>query len=134
MNKMIILILLLSFAAVLFYITYAFKSQRLKKYYENIDDRNLVEQNVQAKFLGRRILIIQYAVVIPLFGLGAAMPRLQVLFLPAIIIYLCAILLRKFCDGLELATTTELEYRKFKKDKTDSQQPLPHVPSTSGAR
>lgn len=108
------------FVAGLIAMTFAVNSQRMKTYYKNIEDRKLVEQNVHAKYLKKRILIIQYAVVVPLFVLIAAIPRLRMLFYPAIIIFLCALIIRKLFAGVDLVTTTEIEYRKFKKDKADS--------------
>lgn len=120
MNDTIMLLLFIIYIIGLIATTFIVKTSRFKKFYENIEDRKLVEQNVQAKYLRKRILIIQHAVVVPLLVLGLAMPKLRFLFFPALIIFLSAIILRKFFSGLELVTTVEIEYRKFKKDKADS--------------
>jgi len=120
MNNSIIILLFVIYVIGLIATTFIVKTSRFKKSFENIEDRKLVEQNVQSKYLRKRILIIQYAIIVPLLALGVAMPKLRPLILPALILFLSAIILRKFFSGLELVTTTEMEYRKFKKDKADS--------------
>lgn len=120
MNETILFIIFLLFAVGLIAISFALKSPRMKKYVENLEDRKLAEQHVHTKYFRKRMLTAQYLIFVPLVILAAIMPRLQVLFVPAMIIFLCLLLLRKFFGGIEFATATELEYRKLKKNKTDS--------------
>lgn len=115
-----IMIVLIIYVIGLFATSFFVRTNRFKKSYENIEDRKLVELNVQAKYFRKRMLIIQYAIGAPLLVLGFAVPELRLLILPVLIIFLSLIIVRKFFSGLELVATTEIEYRKFKKDKADS--------------
>ncbi len=123
MNNSTIILLLIIYVIGLIATTLIVNTNRFKKSFEKIDDRKLIEQNVHAKYLRKRILIIQYAVVIPLLALSLAMPKLRALFLPGLILFLSAMILRRFFSGLELSSSTEIEFRKFKKDDANKQQP-----------
>jgi len=120
MNYTIMLVIILLFIALSIAVSFIVNSQHTRTFYRNIDDRKLVEANVRARYLKKRILISQYTIFVLLLVL-IAITRLRMLFYPALIIFLCLLLLRGFFAGLDILTTTEIEYRKFKKDKANSQ-------------
>jgi len=120
MNYTIVLIIMLLFTAALIAMKFIVNSKQMKNNYRNIDDRKLIEINVGVRHLKTRLLISQYGIFVLLLVLMVLM-RLWELFYPAIILFLCLFLLREFFAGLYILTTTEIEYRKFKKDKANSQ-------------
>jgi hypothetical protein len=120
MNFTILLIILLLFIAGSIAVSLIVNPQHTKNFYSNIDDHKLIEANVRSRYLKKHLLIIQY-VIFALLIILMAIWRLWKLFYPALIFFLCLLLLRGFFARLHILTTTEIEYRKFKKDKSDSQ-------------
>jgi len=120
MNITILVIIFLLFIAGKIALSYAVNAQSTKTYYRNIEDHKLVEANVRANYSKKYLLITQYAICL-LFIVLIVVIRLRELVYPTIILFLCFLLLRGVFTHLEILTTTEIEYRKFKKDKANNQ-------------
>jgi hypothetical protein len=119
MNYTIMLIIILLFIALSIAASFIVNSRHMKTHFKSLDDHRLIEAHVRARYLKKRIFISQYSIFVLLLVL-IAVTRLRMLFYPALILFLCLLLLRGFFAGLDLLTTTEIEYRKFKKDKAGS--------------
>lgn len=98
-----------------------FRSPKIKRKYQELDDRELIYQHAMAKRQWRNLLIVQYAMpallVAMMIILKGDTHLATGLAAFAGFTFLIAFGGRKFFAGLELITRAEIEFRKLQKEK-----------------
>jgi phosphatidylglycerophosphate synthase len=115
-NYKIMFIVVIFFIAIAIIATFLVNSQRMKTHFENLGQRKLIEVNIRARDVRKRLLYLQYAILVLLL-VTVALTRLWMLLYPALILFLFLFVLRGIYASLDVLTATEIEYRKDKKIK-----------------
>jgi amino acid transporter len=115
-NYTIMFIVVIFFIAIAIIATFLVNSQRMKTHFENLGQRKLIEVNIRARDVRKRLLYLQYAILVLLL-VTVALTRLWMLLYPALILFLFLFVLRGIYASLDVLTATEIEYRKDKKIK-----------------
>jgi len=106
----------------------AFGSEKMKRKFRALEDRELFYQYSIHQRLWRNLLIVQYAapaiLIVFTFFLPGSMNLFVILGPSAIIVYLVALAGRKAFATLKEITGAEIEYRKFRSEKIEKPEKI----------
>ena len=108
---------------------FVMKRPAQKKRYQNMQDRDLVACNTKARIMKRRFHFTAYLGAVPIFLLTSVLPKLGFsLCVFGLFIMFGFLVMSRFFKAIEDVTTSEMDFRKFKRDTETPNQAMHQQP------